>query len=45
MGGSATKAARDNIEKNLGRTIISNENSLNYEYLDEKLLIDKNSNA
>ena len=35
MGGSAAKAARDNIEKNLGRTIISNKNSLNYEYVDE----------
>ena len=36
MGGSAAKAARDNIEKNLGRTIISNKNSLNYENTDDK---------
>ena len=35
MGGSAAKAARDNIEKNLGRTVISSKNSLNYEYIDE----------
>ena len=35
MGGSAAKAARDNIEKNLGKTVISNKNSLNYEYIDE----------
>ena len=42
MGGSAAKAARDNIEKNLGRTVISNKNSLNYEYIDEKLLEEKN---
>ena len=41
MGGSAAKAARDNIEKNLGRTVISNKNSLNYEYIDEKLLENK----
>ena len=41
MGGSAAKAARDNIEKNLGRTVISNKNLLNYEYIDEKLLVDK----
>ena len=41
MGGSAAKAARDNIEKNLGKTVISNKNSLNYEYIDEKLLEDK----
>ena len=42
MGGSAAKAARDNIEKNLGKTVISNKNSLNYEYIDEKLLEEKN---
>ena len=35
MGGSAAKAARDNIEKNLGKTVISNKNSLNYNYIDE----------
>ena len=35
MGGNAAKAARDNIEKNLGKTVISNKNSLNYEYVDE----------
>ena len=35
MGGSAAKAARDNIEKNLGRTVISNKNSLNYKYVDD----------
>ena len=36
MGGSAAKVARENIEKNLGESIISNKNSLNYEYIDEK---------
>ena len=40
MGGSAAKAARDNIEKNLGKPVISNKNSLNYEYIDENKLID-----
>ena len=40
MGGSAAKAARDNIEKNLGKPVISNKNSLNYEYIDESKLID-----
>jgi len=33
MGGHAAKVARDDIEKNLGRTIISNKNSLNYKYI------------
>ena len=36
MGGSAAKAARDNLEKNLGKTIITKENHLNYQYLDDK---------
>ena len=40
-GGNIAKITRDNLEKELGRTIISNKNSLNYEYIDEKLLEDK----
>ena len=35
LGGHAAKVARDDIEKNLGRTIISNNNSLNYKYVNE----------
>ena len=31
MGGHAAKVARDDIEKNLGKSVISNQNSLNYE--------------
>lgn len=47
MGGHAAKVARDDIEKNLGKSIISKENALNYKYLDdnkmdkEKALTDK----
>lgn len=33
LGGHAAKVAREDIEKNLGKSIISNENSLNYEYI------------
>lgn len=36
MGGSAAKAARDNIEKNLGKSVISRDNQLNYKYIDNK---------
>ncbi|MGM9850288.1 MAG: BRO family protein [Bacilli bacterium] len=36
MGGSAAKAARDNIEKNLGKSVISRGNVLNYKYIDDK---------
>ena len=47
MGGHAAKVARDDIEKNLGKSIISKENALNYKYLNdnkldkEKALTDK----
>ena len=32
MGGSASKAAKDNIEQNLGHSIITNKNKLSYKY-------------
>ncbi|MBQ8892209.1 MAG: phage antirepressor protein [Bacilli bacterium] len=41
MGGSAAKAARDNLEKNLRKSIITKENSLNYEYKEDNLIDDK----
>ncbi|MCI8470284.1 MAG: Bro-N domain-containing protein [Clostridia bacterium] len=34
MGGHAAKVARDDIEKNLGKSVISKTNALNYKYLD-----------
>ena len=34
-GGNIAKKTRDNLEKELGRGVISNKNSLNYEYIDE----------
>ena len=40
-GGNIAKITRDNLEKELGRTVISNKNVLNYEYIDEKLIEDK----
>lgn len=38
MGGHAAKVARDDIEKNLGRTVISSKNFLNYKYINQKIL-------
>ncbi len=35
LGGSAAKAARDNIEKNLGKQVVTKDNKLNYEYLSD----------
>ncbi len=40
MGGHATKVAREDIEKNLGKSVISNQNNLNYQYLDEKVKLE-----
>ncbi|MCI9246890.1 MAG: phage antirepressor protein [Clostridia bacterium] len=35
MGGHAAKVAREDIEKNLGKSVISKKNALNYKYLDD----------
>lgn len=40
LGGHAAKVARDDIEKNLGKSVISNENALNYQYIDENKQIE-----
>ena len=37
MGGDAAKVARDDIEKNLGESVVTRQNKLNYEYIDEKV--------
>lgn len=34
LGGHAAKVAKEDIEKNLGKSVISNENVLEYQYLD-----------
>ena len=34
MGGHAAKVARDDIEKNLGETVVTRKNALNYKYID-----------
>jgi hypothetical protein len=40
MGGHAAKVARDDIEKNLGETVVSKDNSLSYKYVEEDLVIE-----
>lgn len=37
-GGNIAKITRDNLEKELGRTVISNKNALTYKYLDSNKL-------
>ena len=36
MGGNVSKVARDNLEQKLGKSVISSQNNLNYQYLDKK---------
>ena len=38
LGGHAAKTARKDIEKNLGESIVTNKNKLNYEYIDQELI-------
>jgi len=36
LGGHAAKVARDDIEKNLGESVVTKTNKLNYKYIEEK---------
>lgn len=47
MGGHAAKVAREDIEKNLGESVVAKTNKLNYEYIEDKRvkkISDKNEN-
>jgi len=39
-GGRIAKNTRDNLEKELGKSVISKENTLNYKYIDDKKSIE-----
>ena len=39
-GGNIAKITRDNLEKELGRKVVTKENMLSYEYIDEKKYIE-----
>ncbi len=43
-GGNIAKITRDNLEKELGRIVISNKNSLAYKYIDEQQKIESKAN-
>lgn len=34
MGGHVVKVAKSDLEKNLGKSVITNNNNLNYKYID-----------
>ena len=38
MGGHAAKVAREDIERNLGESVVNKQNRLNYEYKKEEQL-------
>ena len=40
LGGEAAKAARNSVEKTIGKTVISNKNKLSYEYIEDKKAIE-----
>jgi len=40
LGGHAAKSARDDLEKNLGESVITSENNLNYKYINDNNKID-----
>ncbi len=42
MGGHTAKVARDELEKNLGETIVSKDNALSYKYIEEDTMIENN---
>ena len=39
-GGNVAKVAKDNLEEKLGKSIVSNQNKLNYKYMDDSKLIE-----
>ena len=39
-GGNVAKVARDDLENKLGKSVISNQNTLNYEYIEKNKQID-----
>ena len=40
MGGHASKVARDDLEKNLGISVVSKDNALSYKYVEDDLMIE-----
>ena len=40
LGGHTSKVARDELERNLGESVVSNDNALPYSYVDVELLLD-----
>jgi hypothetical protein len=41
IGGNIAKNTRNDIENNLGKSIVTNENNLNYKYIENEMVLDK----
>ena len=42
MGGYTAKVARDELEKNLGENVVSKDNALSYDYVEDDLMLENN---
>lgn len=42
MGGHTAKVARDELEKNLGENVVSKDNALSYDYVEDDLMLENN---
>ena len=42
MGGHTAKVARDELEKNLGEDVVSKDNALSYDYVEDNLMLENN---
>lgn len=41
LGGNTAKVAKGDIERKLGESVVTKNNNLNYEYIDDKLISNK----
>lgn len=42
IGGNTAKVARDDLERKLGKSVVTSNNNLTYRYIDNKILEEKN---
>ena len=43
IGGNVAKVARDNLEENLGESVITKDNNLNYKYIEDNKILEVNN--
>lgn len=40
IGGNVAKVARDNLEENLGESVVTKDNNLNYKYIEDNKILE-----